>query len=150
MRKDTVIDEELDRAQNDRQDEQYDDEQQALQSEPVEQKPQKPQKPSKIKQAVVSVLSGNILSRAEVKKQYPYMLFIAFLMMIYIGNVFKMQQLHRYHGRLSTEVKELRAKSLTISSQRVDATRQSQIIKELEARGIDLRESLVPPKVISK
>lgn len=149
MRKDTVIDEELDRAQNDRQDEQYDDEQQALQSEPAPVE-QKPQKPSKIKQAVVSVLSGNILSRAEVKKQYPYMLFIAFLMMIYIGNVFKMQQLHRYHGRLSTEVKELRAKSLTISSQRVDATRQSQIIKELEARGIDLRESLVPPKVISK
>lgn len=149
MRKDTVIDEELDRAQNDRQDEQCDDEQQALQSEPAPAE-QKPQRPSKIKQAVVSVLSGNILSRAEVKKQYPYMLFIAFLMMIYIGNVFKMQQLHRYHGRLSTEVKELRAKSLTISSQRVDATRQSQIIKELEARGIDLRESLVPPKVISK
>lgn len=148
MRKDTVIDEELDRAQNDRQDEQYDAHQAPQpETEPVE---LKPRKPSKIKQAVVSVLSGSILSRAEVKKQYPYMLFIAFLMMIYIGNVFKMQQLHRYHGRLSKEVKELRAKSLTISSQRVDATRQSQIIKELEARGIDLRESLVPPKVISK
>jgi len=30
------------------------------------------------------------------------------------------------------------------------ATRQSEIIKELEARGIPLQESLTPPKIIDK
>lgn len=146
MRRDTVIDPDLEPIEESAK-EQYDHYERG---EELPQEPEQPREPSKLKQLIVSVLSGSILSRAEVKKQYPYMLFIAFLMLLYISNIFKMQQLHRQHSRLGVEVKELRAKSLTISSQRVDATRQSQIIKELNERGVDLKESLTPPKVISK
>ncbi len=106
--------------------------------------------PSKWKEYIGSLLSGNILSKTEVRRLYPYMLFLAFLMLLYISNVFRMQQLHRRHDALVKEVKELRAKSLTISAMRMNSTRQSEIIRELEVRGIDLQESLVPPKVIGK
>ena len=109
-----------------------------------------PAPPSRWKEYVGSLLSGNILSKTEVRRLYPYMLFLAFLMLLYISNVFRMQQLYRRHEALTKEVKELRAKSLTISAMRMNSTRQSEIIRELEVRGIDLQESLVPPKVIGK
>lgn len=96
------------------------------------------------------VLSGNILTRAEVRRQYPYIFFMALLMLLYIANGYHIQKLHRRHDKLSEQIKELRSRSLTISSIRMTATRQSEIIKELDARGIPLRESLSPPKVIEK
>lgn len=97
---------------------------------------------------VRSVLSGNILSRQEVGKIYPYLLLVAFLAFLYIGNVFRMQHLHRKQARLRIEVKELRAKSLTMASIKMNATRRSKIIEEVQRRGLPLRESLVPNKVI--
>lgn len=115
-----------------------------------EPKPQRVRKPSLLAKWGHSILSGSILSKEEVQKRYPYMLFIALLMLMYIANVFKMQQLYRTEASLSKQVKELRAKSLTLSSRRMDITRQSKIIKEVEDRELGLRESLSPPKVIEK
>ena len=75
---------------------------------------------------------------------------LALLMFLYIANGFHIQKLHRRHDRLTEQVKELRARSLTVSSLRMISTRQSEIIRELELRGIPLEESLSPPKVIEK
>ena len=98
---------------------------------------------------VSSVMWGKCF-RAEVRRQYPYVLFMALLMFLYIANGFHIQKLHRRHDRLTEQVKELRARSLTVSSLRMISTRQSEIIRELELRGIPLEESLSPPKVIEK
>lgn len=103
-----------------------------------------------VERNVAQVLSGNILTRAEVRRMYPYVLFIAVLMFLYIANGYHIQKLHRRHDRISEQIKELRSRSLTLSSIRMTATRQSEIIKELEARGIPLQESLTPPKIIDK
>lgn len=97
---------------------------------------------------LMSVLSGNILSRSEVTRAYPYMIFVACLMFIYIANIFRTQYIYREHARLIEQVKELRAKSMTIASEKMQATRQSNIMVELQRRGIPLRESLTPNKVI--
>lgn len=110
----------------------------------------RPKRPSWIERNVAQVLSGNILTRAEVRRMYPYVLFIAVLMFLYIANGYHIQKLHRRHDRISEQIKELRSRSLTLSSIRMTATRQSEIIKELEARGIPLQESLTPPKIIDK
>lgn len=107
-------------------------------------------RPSWVERNVAQVLSGNILTRAEVRRMYPYVLFIAVLMFLYIANGYHIQKLHRRHDRISEQIKELRSRSLTLSSIRMTATRQSEIIKELEARGIPLQESLTPPKIIDK
>lgn len=97
---------------------------------------------------LMSVLSGNILSKSEVTRAYPYMIFVACLMFLYIANVFRTQYTYREHARLTEQVKELRAKSMTIASDKMRATRQSNIMVELRRRGIPLRESLAPNKVI--
>lgn len=107
-------------------------------------------KPSRLEQYTGQVLSGNIFTKAEVRRQYPYVFFMAFLMFLYIANIFHIQKLYRRHERLTDQVKELRAKSLTVSSMRMMSTRQSEIVKELELRGIPLRESVAPPQVIKK
>lgn len=97
---------------------------------------------------LASVLSGNILSKSEVRRAYPYMIFVACLMFLYIANVFRTQYIYRQHATLTEQVKELRAKSMTIASERMRATQQSNIMIELERRGIPLKESLTPNKVI--
>ena len=107
-------------------------------------------RPARFERYVRRVISGSILADAEVQKHYPYVLFMAVLMFLYIANGFHTQKLHRQHERLTARVKELRAQSLTISSQRMIATRQSEIIRELEERGIPLDELVSPPKIIDK
>ena len=44
----------------------------------------RPKRPSWVERNVAQVLSGNILTRAEVRRMYPYVLFIAVLMFLYI------------------------------------------------------------------
>lgn len=95
-----------------------------------------------------SVLTGSILSRSVVTRTYPFLIFVACLMFLYIANIFRTQYTYREYARLTEQVKELRAKSLTIASDRMRATRQSNIIVELERRRIPLHESLTPNRVI--
>ena len=116
-----------------------------------EQQPERAVKtPSRFERHVKQILSGSILTNAEVQKHYPYILFMVLLAFLYIANGFHMQKLHREHNRLSAQVKELRARSLTLSSQRMIATRQSEIIRAVEERGIPLEELLASPKIIDK
>ncbi len=96
------------------------------------------------------IISGNILSREAVQRRYPYMLFVALLGIVYIYNVFYMQQLYRRQARLTREVKELRTEAMALSSVRMQATRQSSIVREVKARGLGLEESVTPVKVIEK
>lgn len=96
------------------------------------------------------IISGNILARDAVQKRYLYMLFVALLGIIYIYNVFYMQQLYRRQARLTREVKELRTEAMALSSARMQATRQSSIVREVKARGLGLEESVTPVKVIEK
>jgi len=104
--------------------------------------------PTKLKEFIASWISGNILSRSEVRRLYPYLLVMALLMLFYIANTFSIQKLYRRQTTLTRQVKELRSKSLTVSSLRMTSTRQSEIIKELRRRGIGLEELLEPPKVV--
>lgn len=108
-----------------------------------------PAKPRK-RRALASVLSGNILSQSEVRWAYPYMIFVVALMFTYIANAFHTQHVYREYATLTEQVKELRSRSLTIASEKMQATRQSNIIMELERRRIPLRESLTPNKVIPR
>ncbi len=110
----------------------------------------KPHRPFPLEDYIGQVLSGNILTRAEVRRRYPYIFFMALLMLLYIANGYHIQKLHRRHDKLTAQLKELRSRSLTLSSIRMTATRQSEIVKELQERGIPLHESLIPPQVIDK
>ena len=99
------------------------------------------------------VLSGVIMSFNWITlfEAYNYTTVATATLCYYMAPVFvTLASPFLFHERLTARVKELRAQSLTISSQRMIATRQSEIIRELEERGIPLDELVSPPKIIDK
>ncbi len=93
-------------------------------------------------------MSGSLLRMPSVQRQLKYALILAVFMLAYIALGYQSQLLSRRYSRLNDEVKELRAKSLFLSKQRMTATRQSEIIRALGEHGVELEESVTPPKIV--
>lgn len=107
-----------------------------------------PRQNRNLKRFARGFMSGNLLRMPEVQRQLKYALVIALFMLLYIANGYYIQKLNRQYSRLNNEVKELRTKSLSLSEMRMTATRQSEIMRALREQGIELEESVVPPKVV--
>ena len=105
---------------------------------------------SKFKKRFWSIMSGDVFSRDEFQSKIPYIVFVSLLSILYIYNGFYMNSLHDRNAKLAKQVKDLRAKSMTMKAIRMSSTRQSQIISEIQERGLPLEESLIPPRVISR
>lgn len=67
-----------------------------------------PKEPKK-KGGVRDILNGNILSKENVAGQIPYVLFLALLAVLYIGNRYRFEKLVREGQTMQVEVKNLRA-----------------------------------------
>ncbi|HOP03550.1 MAG TPA: FtsL-like putative cell division protein [Tenuifilaceae bacterium] len=108
----------------------------------------KEQKGPKKNSGLKDILTGNILSRESVSGQVPYILFLALLAVIYIANRYKYEKLVKQDQILQVEVKNLRAESITMASQLMFISKQSEVSKLIEQKGLGLKESVVPPKKI--
>lgn len=106
------------------------------------------QKEAKKSGALRDILNGNILNRDSVTNQLPYILFLAFLAIIYIANRYRYDKLMSQGQVLQTEVKNLRAESITTASQLMFISKQSEVTKLIDEKGLGLKESVVPPKKI--
>jgi hypothetical protein len=113
----------------------------------IEEKSEKP-KDKKSSLGVKDFLTGSILTTESVSKQFPYILFLAFLAFFYIGNRYRYEKLVRNEKKLQIEVRNLRAESITTASQLMFISKQSEVAKLCEKRGLELKESVVPPKKI--
>ena len=105
-------------------------------------------KEPKRKGGMRDILNGNILSKENVSGQIPYILFLALLAVIYIGNRYKYEKLVRDGQNMQVEVKNLRAESITMASQLMYISKQSQVSRLVQEKGLGLEESVVPPKKI--
>lgn len=94
------------------------------------------------------ILDGSLLARREVAKQLPFIIFLTLLGIIYIANRYHAERLSREVISLQAEVKELRAESITTASELMFISKQSEVSKLVEQKGLGLKESLVPPKKI--
>lgn len=97
---------------------------------------------------VKGFIDGSVLTREFVIKQLPYIIFLAILAILYIGNRYHAEKLFRRSGELQSELKELRAEAITVSAELMHLSRQSQVLNLLRERDIDLMESLDPPQKI--
>jgi hypothetical protein len=113
----------------------------------IEEKPEKP-KDKKSNLGVRDFLTGSILTTESVSKQFPYILFLAFLAFFYIGNRYRYEKLVKKEKKLEIEIRNLRAESITTAAQLMFISKQSEVAKLCEKRGLDLKESVVPPKKI--
>ena len=89
-------------------------------------------------------LNGEKLRSEFLRKQYKLIALICGLIFVYIlAGYHAMQQQHRLSD-LRKEVRDKKFEYLTISSDLVKETRQSQIVRTLKEHGSTLQESTTP------
>ena len=94
------------------------------------------------------LLDGSLLTREVVVKQLPYIIFVTFLAVLYIGNRYHAEKVVRNTTELQNEIKELRAESISIAAELMDISRQSEVARLVDKKGLGLKESMEPPKKI--
>jgi len=89
------------------------------------------------------ILSGGITSKIILKNIW-YVIVITSLVAIYIANRFHAEKITRDISRIQSEVKELRAESLSTSADLMYVSRQSEVYKLVKEKGLDLEELKTP------
>ncbi len=91
------------------------------------------------------LLSGSMVTEKIILKNLWYVMLVTFLASVYIGNRFHAERITRETTRIQKEVKELRAESLSVSADLMYISRQSEVVKLVKSRGLNLEELKTPP-----
>lgn len=94
------------------------------------------------------IITGEIFEENKVRSHYPFALYCCVLIVAYIAYVFHYQHLQRTEIGVKIELQEERSRAMVFSSMRMNVSRHSNIISEIENRGLNLIESSTPPKII--
>jgi len=86
------------------------------------------------------------ITKEKIPVFLPFLLFIAFLVILYIANKYYSEKSYLKESNLKKELKELRAESLTIKAELVNKTKQTEVIEK--AKELGLEELETPPKKI--
>jgi len=92
------------------------------------------------------LLDGNVLTRKAVLKQTRFILLLVLIAFLSIANRNHSEKTVIRLNRLQSDVKELRSKSITISSDLVRISRQSEVARLVQQYELGLEENLEPPK----
>jgi len=98
--------------------------------------------------SVKDILDGSLIANDFILKQLPYIVFLVILAFVYIANRYHAEKMVRESIELSKEISELRSQAITISSELMFISKQSEVAKLVESRGIGLKESVEPPRKI--
>ena len=92
------------------------------------------------------IISGSFHSEERVTKRMPAILYIVFLMILYIFNIFDTQKRYREILAVERDIARLKVTATTTETQRVSMTRYASIREMVQQRGLPLVESTTPPK----
>ncbi len=93
---------------------------------------------------IKELLSGIIVSDVIILRNIWYIIMLAVLLAIYIGNRFQAERITRETGRLSREVSDLRAEALSTSASLMSVSRQSEVFRMVREKGLGLEELKAP------
>jgi hypothetical protein len=99
-------------------------------------------KPLKAKE----LLDGSVLLRDTLRKQYPFILFLTVLAVLYIGNRYYAERMVRKINDIEQEVKNLRAEQITTAAELMNLSRPTEVANIVEERNLGLKQSVEPPK----
>lgn len=102
----------------------------------------------KEKKILRGLIDGTLLTRKTVINQLPFIFFLVFIGLIYISNSYHAEFLRKKHEALREEINELRSEAIFVSSELMKLSRQTEVAREVRQKGLDLRESVEPPKKI--
>ena len=105
-------------------------------------------KVSGVGRAFRDLLSGEVFGSEALINNLPYLVFLVFLGLIYIGIGYSAEDSVRQINRDKSELKEMRSEYITIKSDLMYTTKQSELIQVLHQKGLNLQESFEPPKKI--
>jgi len=97
---------------------------------------------------LMQFLSGNILTKDIIKKHLWYFLFIVSLSVLYINNKYQTEGLLINIIRLQNEVKECRDRSVSYAAELMSLSRESEVIKIVSEKNLNLQELTSPPEKI--
>jgi hypothetical protein len=92
------------------------------------------------------LLDGNVLTRKAVLKQTRFILLLVLIAFLSIANRNHAEKTVIHLNRLQSDVKELRARSISTSSELVQISRQSEVKHLVNSYELGLEENLEPPK----
>lgn len=118
----------------------------AVEPEEVQRRPAKPRKKGVLAKGLSSVFSGTFLTNEKNLRHLPYVLFLAFIAILYIANGYYADDKIREFNKTSNQLKELRSEYISTKSELMFASKQSEIAKSAEKLG--LKETVVPPTKI--
>jgi hypothetical protein len=96
------------------------------------------------KVSLKEILSGNVLNHHWFKDQYRLLLLICGLIFLYIYGGYQSQRQQRALNDLQKELLDVQMTQLTINSQLMENTRQSSIVRMLQEKNSQLKESATP------
>lgn len=109
-------------------------------------RPSKPRKKGVLAKGLSSVFSGTFLTNDSTLKHLPYLLFLAFVAILYIANGYYADDKIREFNKTTNQLKELRSEYISTKSELMFASKQSEVAKSAEKLG--LKEPIVPPTKI--
>ncbi len=92
------------------------------------------------------LLDGNVLTRKAVLKQGRFIFLLVLIAFLSIANRNHAEKTVIQLNRLQSDVKELRARSISTSSELVAISRQSEVKQLVNRYELGLEENLEPPK----
>ncbi len=91
------------------------------------------------------VVNGSVLSKKEVVRELPFLVLLFVMAMVSIANGYYYMKTYREMVTLEKEVEELRIESLSLASDFMRMSKQSEVIKRIKEEKLNLEESLRPP-----
>ncbi len=98
-----------------------------------------------IRKTLQGLMSGSILTEDVVRKQFPFLVLLAVLALIYIANRYHAERVFIETESLKKEISELRSEKIATQSVLMRKSRRSEVMRLLRENGSELTESSTPP-----
>lgn len=92
-----------------------------------------------------SILNGEILTRRAMLRLLPFVLYLCFLIVLYIGNSYNYEKNIKEATKIKDELIELESEYIKIQSDLMYIKHQSKLAQRLDSLNTGIKESIVPP-----
>ena len=97
--------------------------------------------------SVMQLLKGEFLQKDYFLKNLPFLFYVAFLLTLYIANVYYAENKIREIASSEDKIKELHSNYITVKAQLTNQCKEHQLDTLLVSKGVKI--STIPPKTIS-
>ncbi|NLA23724.1 MAG: hypothetical protein GX879_02040 [Bacteroidales bacterium] len=101
-----------------------------------------------VKRTIQGLVTGSILTSDVVRKQFPFLITLAILGLIYIANRYHAETVFIQTEKIKIEIDELRSEKIATQSMLMRRSRRGEIVKMLREKESELIEPKEPPTKI--